>query len=444
MSASGAALATSAPNTSISNARKRQNGVENVTADAVSSERILVGDGKEPSHASKGGDSSIGRPKDMLIIKKNLATSNDSSRRRRTSRKPRSRFETILQIFIKFLVLLSVLFWLGQQIWRWVDKSEDSISTPFSAVEIEGRIWEVEASLKKMTKMTQVQLEVMDERGKQTVDKSVSLDKELRNLVTRTNNLDKTVSDLSKSGFLSKKEFETFLSELKGSRSVHDDSKDFSLDDITSYAKEVIIKEIEKHAADGLGRVDYALAAGGGRVTKHSEPYVSQKAHAWLPKGKGWNGVHSNAQKMLEPSFGQPGQCFALQGSNGFFEIKLRSAIIPEAVTLEHVAKCVAYDRSSAPKDCRVYGRFEGSEYDPSSDDKNMVLLKEIRYDLEGNNAQTFSTDSNVPLEVVNKIRLEFSSNHGSPSHTCIYRFRVHGREPGGGIITSGTDIKEN
>ncbi|KMZ63387.1 SAD1/UNC-84 domain protein 1 [Zostera marina] len=433
MSASGAALTTSAPNTSISSARKRLNGVENVTSDAVSSEGIPVGGSKEPSHVSKRGDSSIGRSKDMLIIKKNLAMPNDSPRRRRTSRNPRSRFETILHILIKFLVLLSVLFWLGQQIWKWVDKSEhNSISTPFSAVEIEGRIWEVEASLKKMTKMTQVQLEVMDERGKQTVDKSVSLDRELRNLVTRTNNLDKTISDLSRPGFLSKKEFDTFLSELKESKSVHDDSKDFSFDDITSYAKEVIIKEIEKHAADGLGRVDYALAAGGGRVTKHSEPFVSQKINTWLPKGKGRNSIHSNAQKMLEPSFGQPGQCFALQGSNGFIEIRLRSAIIPEAVTLEHVAKSVAYDRSSAPKDCRVYGRFEGSEFDPSSsDEENMVLLKEIRYDLESNNAQTFSIDLPISLEVVNIVRLEFSSNHGSPSHTCIYRFRVHGLEPG-------------
>lgn len=92
----------------------------------------------------------------------------------------------------------------------------------------------------------------------------------------------------------------------------------------------------------------------------------------------------------------------------------------------------VAYDRSSAPKDCRVYGRFEGSEYDPSSsDEENMVLLKEIRYDLESNNAQTFSIDLPISLEVVNIVRLEFSSNHGSPSHTCIYRFRVHGLEPG-------------
>jgi SUN domain-containing protein 1/2 len=51
------------------------------------------------------------------------------------------------------------------------------------------------------------------------------------------------------------------------------------------------------------------------------------------------NNVHKTAQKMLEPSFGQPGECFALKGSSGFVDVKLRAGIIPEAVTLEHVDK---------------------------------------------------------------------------------------------------------
>ena len=47
--------------------------------------------------------------------------------------------------------------------------------------------------------------------------------------------------------------------------------------------------------------------------------------------------------KMLRPSFGEPGDCFALNGSSGFVEIKLRNAIVPEAVTLEHIAKVSIY-----------------------------------------------------------------------------------------------------
>ncbi|KAI3758109.1 hypothetical protein L6452_05657 [Arctium lappa] len=50
-------------------------------------------------------------------------------------------------------------------------------------------------------------------------------------------------------------------------------------------------------------------------------------------------GIRSDAVKMLQPSFGQPGECFPLKGNNGFVEINLRTAIVPEAITLEHVSK---------------------------------------------------------------------------------------------------------
>ena len=42
---------------------------------------------------------------------------------------------------------------------------------------------------------------------------------------------------------------------------------------------------------------------------------------------------------MLKQSFGEPGQCFPLKGDSGFFQIRLRTTIIPEAITLEHVDK---------------------------------------------------------------------------------------------------------
>ena len=42
---------------------------------------------------------------------------------------------------------------------------------------------------------------------------------------------------------------------------------------------------------------------------------------------------------MLKQSFGEPGQCFPLKGDSGFVQIRLRTTIIPEAITLEHVDK---------------------------------------------------------------------------------------------------------
>jgi SUN domain-containing protein 1/2 len=90
----------------------------------------------------------------------------------------------------------------------------------------------------------------------------------------------------------------------------------------------------------------------------------------------------------------------------------------------------VAYDRSSAPKDCRVSGWLQGNNLDVAVDTEKMFLLSEFTYDLEKSNAQTFNVLDSTGSGIVDTVRLDFTSNHGSPSHTCIYRVRVHGREP--------------
>lgn len=89
----------------------------------------------------------------------------------------------------------------------------------------------------------------------------------------------------------------------------------------------------------------------------------------------------------------------------------------------------VAYDRLSAPKDCIVTAWSEGPGSDPSNGSEKKFFLAEFSYNLEKSNAQTFYVQTAVS-QLVNVVRLDFSSNHGSSTHTCIYRFRVHGSEP--------------
>lgn len=96
---------------------------------------------------------------------------------------------------------------------------------------------------------------------------------------------------------------------------------------------------------------------------------------------------------------------------------------------MSYVEQSVAYDRSSAPKDCRVSGWLQG----PDSTDleigtKKMHLLTEFTYDLEKSSAQTFKSES---ANLIDTVRLDFTSNHGMAALTCIYRLRVHGHEPG-------------
>lgn len=91
----------------------------------------------------------------------------------------------------------------------------------------------------------------------------------------------------------------------------------------------------------------------------------------------------------------------------------------------------VAYDRSSAPKDCRVSGWLHQGHADSAAVDiEKMFLLAEFMYDLEKSNAQTFNVMDSTASGLIDTVRLDFTSNHGSPTHTCIYRLRVHGHEP--------------
>ncbi|VAH75987.1 unnamed protein product [Triticum turgidum subsp. durum] len=97
----------------------------------------------------------------------------------------------------------------------------------------------------------------------------------------------------------------------------------------------------------------------------------------------------------------------------------------------------VAYDMSTAPKDCRLSGWYQGTHTEtPPNHAAEMYALTEFTYDLAKNNIQTF--DITAPdVGVVNMVRLDFTSNHGSSVLTCIYRIRVHGHEPVTPVIAS-------
>ena len=90
----------------------------------------------------------------------------------------------------------------------------------------------------------------------------------------------------------------------------------------------------------------------------------------------------------------------------------------------------MGYDRSNAFKNCRVYGWHQGHNADIGVEIVKMFLLAEFSYDLEKSNAQAFNVLDLVGSSLVDKVRLDFTSNHGNPSHTCIYRLQVHGHEP--------------
>ncbi|KAA8535889.1 hypothetical protein F0562_030892 [Nyssa sinensis] len=145
-----------------------------------------------------------------------------------------------------------------------IDAKDSSATHGVFDFDFDGRIAEVEAFLKKTTKMVQVQVEVVDQKFKNEV-----------------------------SGF-------------RWEMSLDHGDRNMNLDEIRAFAREIIEEKVEKHVADGLGKVDYSLASSGAMVMKHSEPYSVRKGSSWFYMTNK-NGVHSNVENILRPSFGEPG-----------------------------------------------------------------------------------------------------------------------------------------
>ena len=126
---------------------------------------------------------------------------------------------------------------------------------------------------------------------------------------------------------------------------------------------------------------------------------------------------------------------------------------------MEHISAHVAWDGTTAPKDIRVWGARKGShgggrlEYtDIGKDRWTLNNLGEFTYDHSKSTdaLQTYALGGaagaagtagtrgaasekrwgayklDVPA-CFQFVRLEVLTNHGHPSYTCLYRFRVHG-----------------
>ncbi|PRQ55973.1 putative SUN domain-containing protein [Rosa chinensis] len=416
---------------------KRSTHIELVSAEPQSqrADDQTAANTRDLSHQSIRSETAVDRSAQTRRTGATSTVSPPSAHRRSRKALPgtkRPRWLRLLRIFGKWFGLLVFVGGLAQILIRLAYGS--TAAAPMAFTDLEGRIAEVEASMKETSRMLQVGVDVasrkidkeVGELRKEVEDRGVALASELRKLEVKSKGLERSVEELKSVEWLSKQEFEGIYQELK--KEGKSGELGASFDDIMAYARNVVEKEIEKHAADGLARVDYALGSGGAAVVKHSEPYVVGKGNWWTSMR---NGVHSDADKMLRPSFGEPGQCFPLKGSSGFVQIKLRTAIIPEAITLEHVSKSVAYDRTSAPKDCRISAWLRRvHDQDLEVHTEKRFLLAEFTYDLEKSNAQTVTVLDSAVSNIVDTVRLDFTSNHGSPSHTCIYRLRVHGHEP--------------
>eukprot|EP00252_Welwitschia_mirabilis_P005443 TRINITY_DN1592_c1_g1_i5.p1 TRINITY_DN1592_c1_g1~~TRINITY_DN1592_c1_g1_i5.p1 ORF type:complete len:475 (+),score=75.30 TRINITY_DN1592_c1_g1_i5:437-1861(+) len=401
---------------------------------------------------ANGGSQDLYRANDQIVRKEDKVSIRTKSPLKSSVHKKATRLgwlawlAWVARVIVKWTILLLVLFGIGRVIYSMVSHSTARDMLSSSELASEEHVAEVEGLVKKTSRMLQVQLELVDmkyakelEGVKKELEEKIQAHASeflvgLDNLKKHTSSMEEALKQLKDGGILTRNDVKDIVNEMSNTK-VIGESQVLSLDDIRTVAKQLIEEELELHSSDGLGVVDFALKSGGSKVVRHSEGYnYGQNFGSSFSTMFVRNGaLHPHASKMLEPSFGEPGQCLPLKGSRVFVDIALRTSIFVNAVTLEHVAKSVAYDRSSAPKDFRIFGWLSQPKKDQNSEGEHqMFLLGEFTYDLDKKNVQTFTLPSQSTGKLVNMIKLDVLSNHGSPSHTCIYRLRVHGSEPQG------------
>ncbi|XP_045771870.1 uncharacterized protein LOC123871884 [Maniola jurtina] len=194
--------------------------------------------------------------------------------------------------------------------------------------------------------------------------------------------------------------------------------------------KKMVAGMLEVYDADKTGLVDYALESAGGQVisTKCTELYqIKTKQYSILGLPVWW--VYTSPRYALTPG-AMPAECWAFQGFPGYLVIRTYAIIEVTGFSLEHMSRLLAVEGKieSAPKNFSVYGLH--GELDPEPH-----LFGEYMYDANGTSIQYFPVKypKTVNIDGVEYpvaydiLELRVESNHGNPTYTCVYRFRVHG-----------------
>ena len=233
--------------------------------------------------------------------------------------------------------------------------------------------------------------------------------------------------------------------------------------DITALIHHLVDSAVSTFSQDILSKPDFALHSGGARVI----PSLTSPTFEIRPQGLGSQMIGlitGNGYAIGRPPITalhheiQNGHCWPFAGGEGQLGVALTSPIFVEEVTIDHVAKSIAFDMRSAPRQMEVWGLVEGKDNiarvhawkeDLADRDNNYevvdypktlpkhpeyIRLANFTYDIHSpNNVQTFPV-----MPEIQELGIDFGivvlrvlSNWGRDDFTCVYRFRVHGQRIG-------------
>jgi len=189
--------------------------------------------------------------------------------------------------------------------------------------------------------------------------------------------------------------------------------------------EKLIKRKIDQFAADRIEKVDWALGTLGGKIvpSRTSEPYVkpagSRVTHNWMERliSMPSPGHSFDPHTILQPTV-SAGECWAFEGGKGHVAVQLgHFDVHVDAVSIDHISPAVAPHPESAPNKFRILGLKNTTDIGAE--------LGVFNYDIKGDSVQTFQLKKTGVFPIV---LLDVISNHGY-DYTCLYRFRVHGKE---------------
>lgn len=251
--------------------------------------------------------------------------------------------------------------------------------------------------------------------------------------------------------------------------------------DVTGLIAELVDTAVGRTQRDDLARPDYAMHSGGGSIIPSLTSDTFQVRPSGL-KAKTLAFFTGHGYAVGRPPITalhhelHIGHCWPFVGSQGQLGVKLAAPTYIDDITIDHVAKEVAYDMRSAPKDMEVWGLVEGEDnlakvreyYEAkarareerqaaraagaaaggNSPESNVdeeeeaqqppslpqgvtyIRIASFTYDIDApTNIQTFAVDQGVRSLGVDfgVVVLNVKSNWGMNDFTCLYRMRVHG-----------------
>ncbi|KAH9037831.1 hypothetical protein EDB85DRAFT_1934759 [Lactarius pseudohatsudake] len=222
--------------------------------------------------------------------------------------------------------------------------------------------------------------------------------------------------------------------------------------DVTELIGHLVDTAVSRYSKDTIAKADFALSSSGASVI----PSLTSDTLEIVPQGLWQQAVATitgNGYAIGRPPItalhyeAHNGHCWPFVGDQGQLGVRI------EEITVDHVARDVAWDMRSAPRKMEVWGFVEGAQNldkvvaweaarieaglevptQPMSlpHSSKYLRIAQFEYDVDASNAvQTFPVD-----EDIRGLGLDFGivvlrvlSNWGK-EFTCLYRFRVHGQK---------------